>query len=185
MTYLNGKVTADDKSVVIDGFTSMFNTFQVNYVGVIKADPNYGASEFADDLLTETAKVCDGYDGVTNNKDALQAVWTLLQNASHFQKVEADPEEKAILTSATPNYEGTGTNIENAIGRYNYLCKKYNLANFIGRTDIADAPVTPLARTMDRSITNNQEITLLIVVAASVATITIVGFFFLRKKKEK
>ncbi len=168
---------ADGTSVTVKGFTSYFDGFQIQMNGMVEVIPDYTAEQFAQDLLNQTDAICEDYDGVTNNHDALVAVWNDLQGAT---KYPALPEaQKTILANADRDPEGTV--VEQAMARYDYLTGKYSLANFIeGRTPVAFAhPYTELANENN----NANTMTIVIIALASVAALSIATLLVIKKRK--
>ena len=125
---------ANSESITIKGFTGWYNGFQVQMNGYVPASESYTAEAFAQDLLDQTDAVCENYDGVTSNHDALVAIWSNLASNDKYPSLPAD--QKTILAEA--DRDESGTVIEQAMARYDYLTGKYNLSNFInGRTPVS------------------------------------------------
>lgn len=130
MSKMSAAVT-NQEVITVTGFTSWYNGFQIQMTDIVEADASYTAEAFAQDLLSETDAVCAGYNGVTDNYSALLTVWNTLIDADHYQKVPQD--QKNILVTTVANT--SGTDVQKAMARYDYLVGKYGLSPFIdGRT---------------------------------------------------
>lgn len=161
--------------IVVEGFTSFYNgNFQIQFTGLVEQKVDYLAADFAQDLLDLTDAVCTGYNGVTNNKNALNSVWLTLQDADHYLGLAGT--EKAILASTTANVNGTTT--EKAMARYDYLCVKYELTNFVERT----LPLGSRIVTVSNRTNNNSAITAII--AISLVSISTLGVLIIIKKRK-
>ena len=180
-------LTSQDE-ITIKGFTGWYNAFQVQMNGIVAAATGYTALEFAQDLLDQTDAVCENYDGVTNNHDAILAIWNDLASVDKYPSLPTD--QKNILASATYTIDqygvveatnSTDQTIAEAMARYEYLAGKYNLANFInGRTPVV------FANSSINMIAKNGSTTTIIVVVSMLSLISVSGFFFfLRRRKEQ
>ena len=144
------------------------------------------AKEFARALLNQTNAVCSGYDGVTDNQSSLSSIWSTLGGANYWGAIPTS--QQSIFKAADPNYDNDSDDIlENAAGRYNYLCKKYfSTENFANRTDVNDAPVSSQSNLDVFGIINNKNNTAIIITVISVLSLTALGgFFFIKKRKEQ
>lgn len=113
----------------IRGFTSIYNSnFQIVAPTVVKADESYTAELFAQDLLEATNDICSD-NGTENNYSALSAVWASLK-MNKFSKLNETEIEILLNTVANSG----GTDIENAMARYDHICVRYGLENFVGRS---------------------------------------------------
>lgn len=176
-----------NKEVTIKGFTSFYNAFQVRVYDIVESDNTYTAEQFAQQLLDETDTVCESWDGHADNTSALTSIWNNLGGAERWQALTT--EERARFTSANANYDNNSENVlENAAGRYNMICKKYGFNNFASRTNVNEAPVSPLHSNSSfygfGNSADNEMITVIVVMAA-LATICAGGFFFYRRRKEQ
>ena len=122
----NGKVTAigvGSTSVIVTtvdgGFTASCT------VNVTK----YNSSDFAQDLLTKTNPICSGNEA--NRATALEALWSG-ELLTLFNSL--DDEEKQALANATANKDSSNF-IEAAMARYDRIVEKYELTDFIGRSN--------------------------------------------------
>ena len=120
---------ANGTVITVKGFTSWHGGFQVQMSGIIPAAADYTATMFAQDLLNQTDAVCTGYVAGDNNHDALATIWLDLNSADKYQKLPSD--QKTALHDASANESGTV--IEQAMARYDHICKAYKLTNFIDR----------------------------------------------------
>lgn len=178
MAALKAAVVAGDE-ITVKCFTSWYNAFQVQFVEIVEVVDDYTAEQFSQQLLDLTDAVCEDYDDVTNNKDALVLVWNTLNDNDHYNALPKA--QKYILSDA--NADEKGSTIEQAIARYEYLCGKYGLAQFIeGRDPI---PVTGnFSIQYQSSIDSSSSITIIVVVA--VASMTLLGVtLVLRKRKHQ
>lgn len=177
MAKLKSAMDADEE-ITIKGFTSWYNAFQVQMSGIVAADESYTAAKFAQDLLDDTKDLCDAYvDGTSSYssyRSQLQSIWSSL--ASKYATLPND--EKTTLGNALRNESGTV--VEQAMARYDFLTGKYELSNFIvGRTPISNTLV-------HFDILNGERNTVIIVIvlAASISMVGTALFFILKKKKE-
>ena len=162
---------ANSTEVTIKGFTGWFNGFQVQMNGVVEAVVGYTAEDFAQDLLDQTDAVCEGYDGKANNKAALVTIWSDLASADKYPSLPFD--QKEILANA--ERKESGTVVEQAMARYDYLTGKYDLSNFInGRTPMAN--VTEIAF-------ENTNMTF-ILIASITSLVAFATILVIRKKKQ-
>ena len=180
LAYLQANV---GKTVTIKAFTSFFKTFQARVYGIVEQDASYTAAMFAEEFLAATDTICASYDG-SSNKEALVSVWNEFGGAEKWQKLSE--EEKAILLSSekTPCYTNDSADpIENALGRYNFLCKKYELPNFIGREDVASAPVMALQPGFEHQETSSSS-TAIAVTTCGLGLVSAASLLLLRRKKQ-
>ena len=163
--------------VTIKGFTGWYDGFQVQMNGYVPPVEDYTAEDFAQDLLDQTDAVCAGWEEGDNNHDALEAIWSDLASNDKYPSLPAA--QKTILAEA--NRDESGTVVEQAMARYDFLTGKYELSNFInGRT-----PIVPAGR-IDFSNDISQNSSMIIIV--SIAAISALAFTMLlvfKKKKQK
>ena len=144
---LKDALGTEGKAFTIRGFTSIFTTsFQIVAPTVVKVDENYTAENFAQDLLEATDTICSD-NGATNHSSALSAVWGSLK-MNKFSKLGSD--EITILREATAS--SNGTTIQNAMARYDHICQRYGLENFIGRTSANHTNILLKFRSSDISL---------------------------------
>lgn len=172
-----------NKAVTIKGFTSFFsNAFQVRAYGIVESSDTYTVEEFAGDVLTETDKVCSLYED--DNKSRLSTTWGELE--IKWATLPGTEQEKwQDVNTYTPNYKNESESvIENALGRYNLLCKKYfGDNNFTDRSDVDGAPVQPQGSgnvVVNRADSNASTI---IIVVVALTSITSIGVLLVIKRK--
>lgn len=165
--------------ITIEGFTSFYKYsgsdpfMQIQFTGIVEKKADYLAANFAADLLELTDDVCASYDGVANNKDALGNVWLTLQDADHWLGLAGTEQEILAAASASE----TGTDVEKAMARYDYLVAKYGLTNFIERT------VSASARTINFVNSNNNTSTIIIVIVSVVSLTTLGALIMIKRRK--
>lgn len=168
---------ADSTEITIKGFTGWYNGFQVQMNGYIAPAESYTAEDFAQDLLDQTDAVCAGWEEGVNNHDALEAIWSDLASNDKYPSLPAA--QKTILADA--NRDESGTVVEQAMARYDFLTGKYNLSNFInGRT-----PIVPAGRIdFSNDISQNSSMIIIVSIAATSALAFTMLLVF-KKKKQK
>ena len=168
---------ADSEEITIKGFTGWYNGFQVQMNGYVAPAEDYTAEDFAQDLLDQTDAVCAGWEEGDNNHDALETIWSDLASNDKYPSLPAA--QKTILAEA--NRDESGTVVEQAMARYDFLTGKYNLSNFInGRTPIDPAGMMRYGELAD---TNNTM--LIVVVIAAVSALAFTTLLVFKKKKQK
>ncbi len=177
--YLSNNV---NKNVTIRGFTSFYSSsFQVRVYGILEASETYLVEDFAQEVLDETDKVCSVYSD--DNKSRLTKTWGDLEEK--WNTLSETEKGKWQDTSAyTPNYDNDSESVvENALGRYNLLCKKYfSTNNFTNRSDVNGAPVQPQGAQIAQPINASNSSTIVIVVVA-LTSITSIGVLLVIKRK--
>lgn len=168
---------SDSSEITVKGFTGWYNGFQVQMNGYIAPAESYTAEDFAQDLLDQTDAVCTGWKEGDNNHDALEAIWSNLASNDKYPSLPS--EQKTILAEA--NRDESGTVVEQAMARYDFLTGKYNLSNFInGRT-----PIVPAGR-IDFSSDISQNSSMIIIVAiAATSALAFTMLLVFKKKKQK
>lgn len=168
---------ADSTEITIKGFTGWYNGFQVQMNGYIAPAESYTAEDFAQDLLDQTDAVCAGWEEGDNNHDALEAIWSDLASNDKYPSLPAA--QKTILADA--NRDESGTVVEQAMARYDFLTGKYDLSNFInGRT-----PIVPAGRIdFSNDISQNSSMIIIVSIAATSALAFTMLLVF-KKKKQK
>lgn len=162
--------------ITIKGFTSWYNNFQVTMTGIVEAVVTYTAEDFSQDLLDRTDTVCEGYDGKTNNHDEIEAIWSNLASNDKYPSLPAD--QKTILAEAAR--DESGTVVEQAMARYDYLTGKYGLSNFInGRTPVAFA-AQPIVS--NNNINNSMSIVVVAVIA--ITSVSAIGVLLVIKRRK-
>ena len=163
----------DSEEITIKGFTGWYDGFQVQMNGYVAPAESYTAEDFAQDLLDQTDAVCAGWEEGDNNHDAIEAIWSDLASNDKYPSLPAA--QKTILAEA--ERDESGTVVEQAMARYDFLTGKYNLSNFInGRTPMSFA----YSGFDNLTETNN---TMIIVI--SIATVSALAFTMLLVFKKK
>ena len=186
---------ANQTEITIEGFTSFYTNFQVQFTGIVAASQTYHAVDFAQELLDLTDSDCSNYDPINNsnpnNIDALAETWVTLQDSSHYLQLSKDDKDNLVDADAI-EHENPSTNqeiIEAAMARYEMLVKKYGadkygdskLTDFIGRNVVPNNN----ALVMEFSATENSAFASTLVIIAIASVTAIGGYFLLRKKKEQ
>lgn len=177
--YLSNNV---NKNVTIRGFTSFYNSsFQVRVYGILEASETYLVEDFSQDVLDETDKVCSVYSD--DNKSRLTKTWGDLEEKWNILS-ETEKGKWQDTSAYSPNYDNDSESVvENALGRYNLLCKKYfSTNNFTNRSDVNGAPVEPHGVNLVQPITAGNSSTVIIVVVA-LTSITSIGVLLVIKRK--
>ena len=166
------KVTVGSE-VTLKGFTAIYKeTYQLTFPEVVEAVATYTAENFAADLLELTNDVCLSSG---NKENSLSGIWITLEFDNYSILTS---ENKQALLDAEANEHGTI--IEQAMARYDQICRKYaSCNNFIGRTsaiphsNLADITKTPI----DMSIT--------IIVISGMSLISVIAAAYILKKKRQ
>lgn len=157
-------------SLTLKGFTSFYNNFQIQIFENVAVDDNYTAENFAADLMNKTNSICASS---LNKKKELSPVWIDLEQ-NYYSKLSST--EKTILINSNASYK-SGTAIEQAMDRYDYIVNHYLLNNFIARE---------INRTDFRFDLSSSETSLLIVIV-SISALSLTAIFsvslIIRKKK--
>lgn len=176
MAALNDSLT-NGTELTLKGFTSWYNNFQVTMIGLVEEAEGYTAADFAQDLLDQTNAVCTGYEEGDNNHDALVTIWSDLASADKYPSLPSD--QKEILAEADRNESGTV--VEQAMARYDFLTGKYSLSNFInGRTPIV--PAGSYVPSYESNLSSSSSIAIIVIVA--VASMTLLGVTLVIRKRK-
>lgn len=154
-----------DRIVVKGKIQNYSGTYEI--VEPEKVASNASAITFALDFISQTDAVCKDYDGKTDNTEALEAIWSGL--ATSYSALYDN--QKSILWGATAKEDGT--NVEQAVARYDYLVVKYGLDNFIsGRTptELVTPHTSPIASDAN---TTNAMIIVTVIALTSVSAIAV------------
>ena len=171
------QAVADSTEITIKGFTGWYNGFQVQMNGYIPPAEDYTAEDFSQDLLDQTDAVCKDYDDVTNNHDAIEAIWSNLASNDKYPSLPAA--QKTILAEAARN--PSGTVVEQAMARYDYLTGKYKLSNFInGRTPVAFA--APSTISSDNNF--NSSMSIIVVAVIAITSLSAIGVLLVIKRRK-
>ncbi len=166
----------DSTEITVKGFTGWYNGFQVQMNGYVKPAEDYTAEDFSQDLLDQTDAVCKDYDDVTNNHDAIEAIWSNLASNDKYPSLPAD--QKTILANATR--DESGTVVEQAMARYDYLTGKYGLSNFInGRTPVAFA-----AQPIVSNSNINSSMSIVVVAVIAITSLSAIGVLLVIKRRK-
>jgi len=177
---IEAAVTSGD-AITLKGFTGWHNGFQVTVNGRIQAADDYTAEEFAADLIQQTDAICvnyvDGKSSYSEFKVALEAVWSDLASDDKYPSLPQD--QKDLLTEA--ERDESGTVVEQAMARYDFLTGKYSLSNFInGRTPIV--PAGSYLPSYENNLSSSSSITIIVIVA--VASMTLLGVTLVIRKRK-
>lgn len=168
---------AGSTEITVKGFTGWYNGFQVQMNGYIPAAVDYTAEIFAQDLLDQTDAVCTGYEEGDNNHDALVVIWSNLASNDKYPSLPSA--EKTKLAEA--ERDESGTVVEQAMARYDFLTGKYSLSNFInGRTPIV--PEGSYVPSYENNLSSSSSITIIVIVA--VASMTLLGVTLVIRKRK-
>lgn len=156
--------------VSLKGFSSIHNTaYQLVLPTVVEQSESYTAESFASDLLSLTADICSSS---TSKASDLSKVWLTLEQEKYTQLLIV---QRTILTNATANE--SGSTVEQAMARYDYIVAKYNLNDFIGRNPSSSS---------NSIISLNNSTTTIIVAAVMIISLTglvSLGFYLFRKRR--
>ncbi len=156
--------------VSLKGFSSIYSTtYQLVLPTVIEQSESYTAESFASDLLSLTTDICASS---TSKASDLSKVWLTLEQEKYTQLLVA---QRTILGNATANE--SGSTIEQAMARYDYIVAKYNLNDFIGRN---------ISSSSNNIINLNNSTTTIVVPSIMIISLTglvALGFYLFRKKK--
>jgi len=168
---LNNSVVVGNR-VVLKGFTSIHgDNYQLVQPTVVEVPNPYTSVEFANDLISLTASICAAKQ--EGNAKPLSKVWATLQTEKFVCLIAS---EKEVLRNVVANENGT--TVENAMARYDLICVKYGLTNFIGRESAEQTN----SKLFALGNLDNTQITV-VVVCAMVAMTSAAAFLLLKKKK--
>ncbi len=163
--------------ITIQGFTSFYTSFQVQFKNAVEEVDTYTAENFAQDLLDKTNEACTYSEehNWSDVKSTLSPIWVTLEGANFYAKLPAA--QKTILAESSAST--TGTTIEQAMNRYDHIVARYGLNNFIsGRSVVA------LNYNMFNNFSDSNNIIPIIVVITLVSVSTIVGFILIKRRRE-
>lgn len=165
----------NSKEITVQGFTSFYTSFEIQFKELVAEDATYSAEDFAQDLLSLTNSVCNvSFNNNWSNVSAsLAPIWVQLEGANYYAKLPSS--QKELLRTATA--DENGSTIEEAMSRYDHICIRYsNLNNFINRSS-ANSPSNSLRQLS----TNNL---LILTISLFMGASGIIGaWLFLKKKK--
>lgn len=149
-------------------FSMFASYFTEDYYAQFELVSGLTAEQFASQLLEVI--VCDGTGETAPTLD-FNYTWDDLKAVYN----QLDSSEKTRLQSASANPDGT--DIENAVARYDIVVAKYGYENFINRT------ISNKANRMNLVVNSNTMI-IVITVVSVISAAALAAYFILRKKKE-
>lgn len=158
----------DSSSVGEKTITVTYGDFEAEYV--VNVVPAYDADSFGEEFLARISKICNGYDGWTNNKDALRTVWKTMEQ--RYLLSLSDAEKLRVINAKA---DENGSNLEKAMAFYDYACKKYRLDKFIENRVIN-------AQVLEPETTNNN-IPVIIALVSAIAGITLIGVIIAYRRR--
>lgn len=167
-------------SLHMEYYSSKFTTYTgVNasnplnfYKKVVTNSTTYEATDFATDFMSLTESTCSSS---SDKSSALSSIWTTLQASGQYYSLLSDG-QKLVLKNADAN--NSGTTIEIAMARYDYIVNTYGLTNFIER-DTSGSLVS------NNFLHINGDTTIAIIVVISLTAVTAIGgYILIRRKKE-
>lgn len=140
-----------------------------------KISASYSDVSFAFEFLSATDAVCENYDGIADKKEELEAIWPGLKTS--FQSLDSDVQDDIANTEASES----GTHLQQAMARYDYVVGKYELDNFIsGRTPVvfANQPI----QTSNNMVNTN--VAMISVVIVAVVSLSAIGVLLVVKRRK-
>jgi len=137
-----------------------------------KDAPAPTAEEWASHFLKQTSSPCA--DGKNNSaaSEALNAAWAA--SKGEFERLAADG--KAEVKNAVAN--DAGTQLQQAVARYDFIVKKYGAENF------ADRAVSAPGANIINGTTGELSASVAVAALGLTGAVAIGSYFFLRKKKQ-
>ena len=148
-------------------FDSFVSTLTSNYPVQFEASTAITATTFAEDFLANMTCDSTGASAPTFASGYTWADFQVLYN-------QLDSTEKQTLHDAQANE--SGTTVEQAMARYDYVVAKYSYNNFINRT------ISNSSNRMNGIIDNNR-VVLITAVLGLLSTTAFAAFYMLRKRK--
>ena len=131
----------------------------------------YSAEEFANDFLGSIT--CDA---TGNSTPTMTRTWAQLEEL--YNGVEAS--QKGVLLNATANESGTV--IERAMARYDFICRKYSqYSNFIGRASAN--PNNSINNTLYKTLFGDKALGIALAIVSCVVVAGAIVLISLKKKK--
>ncbi len=163
-----------NEEINVKGFTGIHVTsgkssFQLVAPELIEIDDTYTAELFAQDLLEATNSICAD-NGASNHSGALSSVWVNLEQNKFATLSNA---ERDILKNTIPN--ANGSVIEEAMARYDHICIRYGLNDFI------DRGVSSSNNQLIQFNANNYSF--IIIIIALIGAVSLGGYFIVRRKR--
>lgn len=138
----------------------------------LKTAAPYYAEDFASDLLDLTDAICDAADH--GNSALLSPIWTNLKT-NKFVLLDSDN----VLALKNADADESGDIIEQAMARYDHICKAYSFENFLNR-----ASANHLNHLSLFNNNNGSNVTLVIVVTSIITAVSLAGVFFIIRKRK-
>lgn len=168
---LKSKIGTVGLTAKVKGFMSVYSTSpQLILPTIVDESSSYLATNFANDFLSATTPICSN-GGSENNRNALIAIWSSLE-LDKFAILSTSEANKLKNASASES----GTNIEQAMARYDYVTVKYQLNNFIERAT-ANAIYHPT------NIINIEPSAYLIVIVTGVSLTLCLSIYIFKRKR--
>ena len=164
----------NEKEITLKGITGFYKTsFQVQLKNLVVADSSYTAEMFAQELLNLTNSICASS---ANKESDLSGVWLTLE-LDKWPTLTAAQQQRLIDADAD---EDSLDIVEQAMARYDQICKKYpSCTNFIGRdsANYLNNRILPITNV------NSTTVVIIVVISATI-TISLLAFFMLKKKRK-
>lgn len=177
----------DHRYIAWNASSPRFTTYKSGQTPVQLYGPDtpevYGATEFANELISMTNDYCAAYEGETKTyaelKDLYATVWSTLSGADHYGKLSDT--DIGLLVNADAK-ESSEDPIEVAMYRYDLITAKYVLDGFI--TDRPTPTFSIYMPNYQSNIDSSSSITIIVIVA--VTSMTLLGVtLVLRKRKHQ
>lgn len=162
---VNGAVATYDVSSLGDfGFFSfaITGTVGTNYYSSIVVNLANEATGYAQNFLSSTGSEC-------SSLSVSSVTWSSLQSA--FEALSSDA--KTAFTGAAAN--ASGTNIEKAVARYNFIVNKYGYSDFMG---------LGIGGSANEKVLTTENSSSSIAAVAAILGLAICGVVLLRRKKQ-
>jgi len=150
--------------------TTETSRFYSNGDGTFYKSNNITADEFSSLFMNRMSLICHDYDGVANNKEALDAAF--LEMASTYQYMSLEEKNLIIDTGSS--------SVKTMLTFYDYVMKKYNLSNdFLSRKSKYNAM-------MIKEINNESSyVSLIVSLSAATFGVLCICIIFFKKRKMK
>ncbi len=166
-------VIVEGATLTLKGFTSIhYSTFQISVFENVTIDESYTANDFATELMNKTDSICASS---TNKASDLSPVWIDLEQNCYSKLSES---EKNVLLNSGATYK-TGTTIEQAMDRYDYIVSHYKLNNFINRN------ITKSDIRINFLMTNDSQLLLILSLTGISFVAITVGLILIKRKVNK
>ncbi len=161
---VNGQITFTGNPATYNGTAQLTNISYSDYTD--------GAIEFGTSFLSKTKTPCE--DPTKDNSEALEAVWSELKTAYDA----LDSYAQAKVKSTTAKASG-GSELEEAVARYDHIVDRYGLTDFIGRVS------TSASNYQDRANANNSFVIVLISIMSVMALAGTATLVIIKKRKSR